>query len=82
MPKFKVVIERNRGIHGVNERLLNPFRPINIFDPNLKMRVERRTWPELEAKNEAAVRAFFKKAQAEGHESVVGFTIASIEKLP
>lgn len=81
MKRFKVVAEKSHGIRNAQGHQINPFRIRDIFDPNLKMDVERRTWDALEAPSERAVRRFFAKACAENYDGLRGFTIASIEEV-
>jgi len=81
MNKYRVVAERNRGVRNSRGEVVNPFLLRDLFDEKFKLHVERRTWDEIEAKDQEAVRTFFADADARGLETVAGFTITSIELL-
>lgn len=81
MAFFKVTAERSHGLVGKHNQGRNPFLIGDIFDPNLRVRVERRVWERMEAKDEAEVRAFFAQGQRDNLEAVRGFTLLSIEPL-
>lgn len=81
MSVYRVTAERNRGVVNSKGEAVNPFDLKDLFDDKFKLRVERRTWEEVEAVDEQAVRKFFADADARGLESVAGFTITSIELI-
>lgn len=81
MPTFKVTATRaERPTHN-GQPITNPFAIRDIFSPGLRQRIERRTWENIEAEDEAAVRRFFEDAIRQYHEHVHGFTIEKIERI-
>jgi hypothetical protein len=78
MPIFKVTIRKPIGMFHGDTPIRNPFEIADAFQAGLASRFHERVW-EMEAKDEKAIRAHFKKAQAEGIPQVIGFEIASIE---
>ena len=82
MPFFKVTIRKPLGMFHGDIPIQNPFAIADAFKAGLASRVHERVWDRLEAKDEAAVRAYFKKAQKAGNPQVSGFDIASIEPIP
>ena len=84
MPFFKVVAERSLGIYaGGIERLTasQVFAIRDVFDPNLRQRIARRTWDRMECADEDEVRSFFAQAQAEKFDDLHLFEIVSIERV-
>lgn len=82
MPLFKVTIRKPLGMYHGDQPIQNPFAIADAFQAGLASRVHERVWDRMEAKDESAVRTFFKKAQKAGNPQVVGFEIASIEPIP
>jgi hypothetical protein len=83
MPRFKVTIERSRGIYNVADHFgrkpINPFSIHDIWNPDLRDHKELRTF-EFEAKDEAEVRWYFAEAQKADTEELRGFTLRLIEQ--
>lgn len=75
--KFKVIAEKSHGIRGANGRPVNPFLIRNIFDPDLRCTVERRTWDEIEAQSEKELRRLFDEAGS----ATAGFRLVHIERI-
>jgi hypothetical protein len=77
--KFCVVAERSAGLlNGNGERIRNPFKIRDVFDPILRARTERRTWESVEAKDEAEVRRLFAEAVKENINDMRGFVLVSV----
>lgn len=78
--RFKVVAERSHGLFNGEHRITNPFLIRDIFNPNLRARIERRTWDSVEARSEKEVRRLFAEA-LKTLPGMQGFVIATIERL-
>lgn len=81
MPFFTVRIRKPLGIFHKDQRepIRNPFEIIDPFSAALRTRYEERVWERMEARDEKAIRAFYKKAQKNGLSAVAGFELVSIE---
>jgi hypothetical protein len=77
---FRVVAEKSHGIIGNSGRTLNPFHIRNVFDPNLTIRVERRTWDRIPATSERAARRLFDEACA-ANGDMRGFKLVSLVEV-
>lgn len=78
---FRAVAEKSHGIkRGYSERPVNPFHIRDIFDPNLKITVERRTWADIPATSERAARALFAEAVAKVPD-MAGFKLTSLVEI-
>lgn len=78
---FRAVAEKSHGIIGNNSgRQVNPFHIRDIFDPNLRIRVERRTWDAIPATSERAARRLFAEACAEVAD-MRGFKLVSLTEV-
>lgn len=77
--RFRVVAERPVGLFYGDRPVSNPFAIRDVFSPRLRARVERRTWPEIEAADEAELRRLFTEyTRLPGKR---GFAIVSVEPL-
>lgn len=76
---FRAVAEKSHGIKGAGGRSVNPFH-INIFDPNLKITVERRTWDSIPATSERAARRLFDEARKTSAD-MRGFNLVSLVEV-
>lgn len=77
---FRAVAEKSHGIKGANGRLVNPFHVRNIFDPNLKLTLERRTWDSIQATSERAARQLFDEA-CKTSTDMRGFKLVSLVEV-
>lgn len=78
---FRAVAEKSHGIvHSRTGRQVNPFHIRNIFDPSLKMNVERRTWDCIPATSERAARRLFDEARASSTD-LRGFKLVSLVEV-
>jgi hypothetical protein len=77
---FRVVAEKSHGIVGSGGRHVNPFHIRNIFDPNLTVRVERRTWDAIQATSERAARRLFDEA-CKSSADMRGFKLVSLVEV-
>ncbi len=79
---FRAVAEKSHGIRSSRGegRLINPFHIRDIFDPNLKVQVERRTWDSIEATSERAARRLFDEACASSAD-MRGFKLVSLVEI-
>lgn len=78
---FRCVAERNLGIRGANGRQVNPFHIRDIFDPNLTMQVEKRTWDCLKATSERALRKWFDEAVQQNIQGLRGFRLVEVTEI-
>jgi hypothetical protein len=78
---FRAVAEKSHGIvHSRTGRHVNPFHIRNVFDPNLKLNIERRTWDSIEATSERAARKLFAEA-CESSADMRGFRLVSLVEV-
>jgi len=78
---FRAVAEKSHGIRSARYgRSLNPFHIRNIFDPDLKIEVERRTWDSIPATSERAARRLFDEA-CKTSADMRGFKLVSLVEV-
>lgn len=78
---FRAVAEKSHGIRSSRSGApINPFHIRNIFDPNLKIQVERRTWDSIPATSERAARLLFEEA-CESSADMRGFKLVSLVEV-
>lgn len=84
MRRFRAVAEKSLGIrYGIAGRRLNAaqiFAIRDVFDPNLRATVERRTWDDIPAENEAEARRLFDEAIAQSAD-LAGFRLVSLTEV-
>jgi len=81
MAKYRVVAEKSHGLFYGDKLVRNPFKIRNIFDPNLRSPIERRTWESIEARNEKELRRLFDEA-VKTVPGMAGFVITKIAPAP